>query len=120
MKRFPLLRVLVAGVGVGIYFFCYHRAMASVVVVTPDGTDAELGWLKREFALDPARYEKVVALHHAYSPVCADHCTRYVAAHRRLGDLLKNNTSWSHEMDNAFAEQARIQGECHASMLKYA
>src|SRR5258707_15081716 len=116
MKRFPLLRVLVAGVGVGIYFFCYHRAMASVVVVTPDGTDAELGWLKREFALDSAHYEKVVALHHAYSPVCAEHCTRYVAAHRRLGDLLKNKASWSPERNAAFAEQAPIQSESQSSM----
>ena len=81
---------------------------------------AELVWLKSEFGLDAAQYEKVVALHHAYRPVCADHCTRYVAAHRRLGDLLKNSASWSPEMDAAFAEQARIQSECHASMLKYA
>jgi hypothetical protein len=120
MKKFLVLLALVVVVGVASYYFCYHRAMASVVVVTPDGTDAELAWLKSEFALDAAQYEKVAALHHAYRPVCADHCTRYVAAHRRLEDLLKTKASWSPEMDAAFAEQARIQSECHASMLKYA
>ena len=120
MKKLFVLLALVVLVGAGSYYFCYHRAMASIVVVTPDGTDAELAWLKREFALDSAQYEKVVALHRAYRPVCADHCTRYVAAHRRLTDLLKSSALWSPEMDTAFADQARIQSECHASMLKYA
>ena len=120
MKKFIILLTLVTVVGLASYYYCYHRAMASVVVVTPDGTDAELAWLKSEFRLDPAQYEKVVTLHHAYRPVCADHCTRYVAAHRRLDELLKNSADWSPDMDAAFAEQARIQSECHASMMKYA
>jgi hypothetical protein len=120
MKKFFILLGLVVVVGAVSYYICYHRAMASVVVVTPDGTDAELAWLKSEFGLTPVQYEKVLALHHAYRPVCADHCRRYVAAHRRLTDLLKERASWSPEMDSAFAEQARVQSECHASMLKYA
>ncbi len=94
--------------------------MASVVVVTPDGTDAELGWLKREFALTPAQYENILALHRAYRPVCGDYCARYMAVHRSLADLLKSQTDWSAKTGAVIAEQARIQGECHASMLKYA
>ncbi|HVZ64177.1 MAG TPA: hypothetical protein VG838_06830 [Opitutaceae bacterium] len=120
MKKFFVLLGLVVAVAVVSYYVCYHRAMASVVVVTPDGTDAELAWLKQEFALTPAQYDKVLALHHAYSPICADHCSRYMAAHRQLADLLKNQTSWSAEAGTLIAEQARIQSECHASMLKYA
>ena len=119
MKKLLVLLGLVIAIGAASYYICYHRAMTSMVV-TPDGTDAELAWLKREFVLDPAQYEKVIALHHAYRPVCAGHCTRYVEAHRRLADLLKSNTKWSPETDVAFAEKARIQSECHASMLKYA
>lgn len=120
MKRFLILLGLVVAVGTVSYYVCFHRAMASVVVVTPDGTDAELAFLKREFALTPAQYDKVLALHHAYSPVCADHCTRYMTAHRRLADRLKSQTAWSPEASALIAEQARVQGECHASMLKYA
>lgn len=119
MKRFWILLGLVALVGGASYALYYHRAMAGVVV-TPDGTDAELVWLKSEFALTPAQYEKVLALHHAYRPRCADHCTRYVAARRQLDDLLKQRSGWSPEAAAAIAEQARVQGECHASMLKYA
>lgn len=118
MKRFWILLGLVVLVGATSYAV-YNRAMADVVV-TPDGTDAELGWLKREFALEPSQYEKVLALHHAYRPVCADHCARYIAARRRLDDLLENQRTWTPEASAAIAEQARIQGECHASMLKYA
>lgn len=120
MKKFLILLGLVVAVGAVSYYVCYHRAMASMVVVTPDGTDAELAWLKSEFALTPAQYEKVLALHNAYRPVCGDHCARYLAAHRRFADLLKTQTAWSPEAGAVIAEQARIQGECHASMLKYA
>jgi hypothetical protein len=69
MKKLLVLLGLVAAVGAATYFICYHRAMASVVVVTPDGTDAELAWLRREFALMPAQYDRVLALHRAYQPV---------------------------------------------------
>ncbi len=120
MKRLFVVLGMVVAVGTATYFICYHRAMASVGVVTPDGTDAELAWLKREFALTAAQHEKVLALHHAYQPVCADHCNRYIAAHRRLAELLEAQTSWSAEAAAAIAEQARIQSECHSSMLKYA
>lgn len=119
MKRFWILLGLVVLVGAASYAIYYNRAVADVFV-TPDGTDAELGWLKREFSLDSAQYEKVLALHHAYRPICADHCNRYIAVRRRLDDLLRNQASWSAEASAAIAEQARIQGECHASMLKYA
>lgn len=117
MKKFLLLLGIAAVIGVCSYTFVYHRAMQSVV--TPDGTDAELGWLKREFALTPPQYEKVLALHHAYRPVCADHCQRYVAAHQRLAELLKQS-AWSPDATAAIAERARVQSECHGSMLKYA
>jgi len=120
MKKFPILLGLIIAVGGLSYFVCYHRAMASVAVVTPVAIDAELAWLRQEFALTPAQYDRVLILHHAYSPGCVELCTRYLAAHRRLAALLKDRASWSPEMDAAFAEQARLQSECHASMLKYA
>lgn len=119
MRRLMVLLALVVAVGVGAYGIYYHRAMSGLVV-TPDGTDAELGWLKREFVLTPAQYEKVLALHHAYRPICADHCARYIAVRKQLDGLLKNQATWSAEAGAAIAEEAKIQGECHASMLKYA
>ncbi len=120
MKKFLILLGLVIAVGAATYYVCYHRAMASVVVVTPDGTGAELAWLKREFTLTPAQYDKILALHHGYQPICAGHCSSYIDAHHRMEELLKTQTAWSAEAGAAIAEQARIQGECHASMLKYA
>ncbi|HEX7632589.1 MAG TPA: hypothetical protein VF388_10670 [Lacunisphaera sp.] len=120
MKKLLILLGLVLAVGTISYYACYRWTMASMVVVTPDGTDSELAWLKQEFALTPAQYDKVLTLHRAYSPVCAGHCMRYMKAHRQLADRLKNQTAWTSETDRLFAEQARIQSECHASMLKYA
>jgi len=119
MKRILIVLVLAAAFGVASYRISYRCAMASVVI-TPDGTDAELGWLKHEFALTPAQYEKVLALHHAYSPVCGGHCARYMAAREHLKSLLKENTAWSPEVGATIEEIARIRGECRQSMLRYA
>jgi hypothetical protein len=119
MKKILVVLVLAVAVGVASYRISYHCAMSSVVI-TPDGTDAELGWLKHEFALTPAQYEKVLALHHAYSPVCGGHCARYLAARAHLQSLLEGNSSWSPEVGAAIEEIARIRGECRQSMLRYA
>ena len=119
MKRLVLVLCLAAAVGIASYFICYHQVMACVVVA-PDGTDAELGWLKQEFSLTPAQYEKVLALHHAYSPVCGGHCARYMAAQMHLQSLLKEKSAWSPETGATIEEIARIRGECRASMLRYA
>jgi hypothetical protein len=119
MKRLLIVLCLAVAAGVASYRICYHCAMASVVV-TPDGTDAELGWLKHEFALTPAQYEKILALHHAYSPVCGGHCSRYMAAREHLQTLLKENPAWSPETGATIEEIARIRGECRKSMLRYA
>jgi len=119
MKRLPLLLGLIVLVGGATYLVCYRFAIGPSVVVTPDGTDAELAWLQREFALTPTHYEKVLALHHAYRPVCADHCARYLAAHDRLKSKLQEQTAWAPEIGEAIAEMARLESECHASMLKY-
>jgi len=120
MRKFLFLLGFVAVVGAATYFVCYHRAMASVIIVTPDGTDAELAWLKREFALSNEQYAKVEALHEAYRPLCVGHCANYLEAHGRLKQLLETRTSWSPEIGEAVAAVARIQSECHASMLEYA
>ncbi|MGH8017376.1 MAG: periplasmic heavy metal sensor [Opitutaceae bacterium] len=120
MKKLFILLGLIAVAGVTTYAICYRWAMASVEIVTPDGTDAELAWLKQEFALEPAQFARVSALHHAYRPKCADHCAHYMAVHQRLNSLMGQETVWSPEVGEAIATLARIQGECHASMLEYA
>jgi len=120
MKKLFIVLGLAVAVGLVSYFCCYRHAMASVVVVTPDGTDAELAWLKHEFALTPAQYEKILTLHRAYQPVCAGHCARYMAARQRLETLLKEQQGWSPDEGAALDEIARVRSECHQAMLRYA
>lgn len=119
MKKVLVLLVAIIAVGATSYLISYRRAFAPVVV-TPDGTDSELAWLKHEFQLTDAQYDKVLKLHRAYRPVCASHCSRYIETHHRLNDLLKSEVSWSPEIAQAMSAQAQVQSECHASMLKYA
>ena len=44
-------------------------------------------WLRREFHLDGAQLARIQALHAAYQPVCASHCSRIMAAKARLAAL---------------------------------
>lgn len=119
MKKLLVLLVLTVAVGLASYFFYYRHVMASVASV-PEGTDAELVWLKREFALTPPQYAKILALHRAYQPECAGHCARYLAARQHLASLLKQQTAWSSEEGAALDQIARVRSDCHQSMLRYA
>lgn len=119
MKRLLFVLALAVAVGAASYVTCYRHVMATAVL-TPDGTDADLAWLKREFALTPAQFEKVLALHHAYCPVCADHCARYAAERTRLESLLKEKDAWSPEIGQTVAAIAAIRSECRQSMLHHA
>lgn len=118
MKKSLLVLGLAILTGIVVYQLSYTWTLAEQKPAM--GTDAELAWLGREFSLSPVQFEKVSALHVAYTPICAAHCTNYIAAHRRLTALLQSRTAWSPEVGTAIAEQARIQAECHGAMLKYA
>ena len=52
-------------------------------------------WLRREFRLSDAQYTRILALHEAYQPICADHCNRIMAMQRRMAELEKSGTKTS-------------------------
>ena len=74
-------------------------------------------WLRREFHLSDAQYARIVALHQAYQPVCADHCRRIGALQQRLAELERSGAGQS--PDYVAAQQAwqDVKLECNRATL---
>lgn len=79
----------------------------------------ELAWLKKEFNLSDAEYNRVAQLHEAYLPQCAERCQRIEEQNRKLQGLLSQSGSVTPEIQNLFLERAKMRAACETEMLKH-
>lgn len=79
----------------------------------------ELAWLKKEFNLGDAEFERVRALHEGYRPVCAESCKKIDDENRRVARLLGVSTNVTPEIQQALGEAAQLRARCYAQMLKH-
>lgn len=77
----------------------------------------ELAWLKREFKLSDAEFDRISRMHEAYLPGCRERCARIAELDDRLPRLLANATTLTPEIRNLLAERAATRAECEAAML---
>lgn len=82
-------------------------------------TEDQWTWLRREFRLSDAQYARILALHEAYQPICADHCNRIMAVQGRMTELEKSGTKTSPDYVAAQAEWQAITRECNRATLQY-
>ncbi len=76
MKRLVLFLVLVLAVAATAYGVTRYPGARR--------TEDSWVWLRREFHLNDAQLARIRALHAAYQPICADHCSRIQAARDRI------------------------------------
>lgn len=81
--------------------------------------EPELAWLKREFNLSDPDFNRVVQLHEAYLPQCAERCRRIEQQNGKLQALLAQSATVTPEMQELLLERARIRAACEAEMLKH-
>jgi hypothetical protein len=79
----------------------------------------ELAWLKKEFHLSDAEFQRVSELHAAYQPHCAEMCRRIAAKNAELQALLAASTNVTPEIKTKFAEAAQVRADCQAAMLAH-
>ena len=79
----------------------------------------ELAWLQREFELSDADYERIVGLHQAYLPRCAELCARIAGTESRIRTLLDQTDQVTPEIEELLVEAARTRVECQTSMLEH-
>jgi len=79
----------------------------------------ELVWLKTEFQLDDATFERVRRLHEAYKPVCAEYCRQIDERHERLARLLADSEGVNEETAALVDEANAIRATCQKEMLRH-
>jgi hypothetical protein len=118
MKRGAVILLLGLAVAVAAYactlFFCTAPARGLQRSAQP-----ELEWLKDEYKLSDAEFERIGELHTAYLPKCSEMCTRISEQQAKVEKLLANATNATPEIEAALAEQGRLQADCRTQMLRH-
>ena len=107
---FALIGALAAGVIA--FYGCNFFATRDLrhVAAAPNGG---LEWLRREFHLSGAQFQKIEALQSAYAPVCNEMCRRITDANLKLDRLVSEN----HEVTPELAAAIRFQPEPSACLI---
>jgi len=83
---------------------------------TPEGG---LLWLKSEFHLGDAEYERIRTLHEGYLPGCQERCGEIARANREFFALIQKNKSITPEVKAKLEEAARLRARCKELMLAH-
>jgi hypothetical protein len=79
----------------------------------------ELAWIRKEFQLSGADFERVRKLHEAYKPVCAEMCRQVDEQNRELARLLRTAHEVSPEIEEVLSRAAQLRRQCQTEMLKH-
>ena len=96
------------------YFVCMSPARSLQGSEKP-----ELAWLKEEFRLNDAEFQRVSGLHAAYLPQCREMCREIDAHNEKLQALLSSATNMTPEITVALTESGRLRSECQSMMLRH-
>jgi Heavy-metal resistance len=112
-----ILLVAIAA-GLGAFWLCTFLGTSDLRSVTAD-RDADLTWLRREFALTDVQFQRIQALHTAYASKCDLMCQRIMSANAALDAAISRNKQVTPEIQQAMGEVARVQQDCRQSMLAH-
>ncbi len=80
----------------------------------------ELAWLKKEFHLDDAEFQRISELHAAYQTHCAEMCGPDCGQERRVAGAARQPTTRSpRKSKSKLSEAAQIRADCQAAMLAH-
>jgi hypothetical protein len=117
MKALVILLVAVV-LGIGGYLFCFRSATAPMNAMLTQAT-GEMEWLRREFRLTDAQFERIKALHRDYAPTCDAMCEKVAQTNGRLEALIGSGQGVTPALRAAMHESAVAQGECRKALLEH-
>jgi len=79
----------------------------------------ELLWLKQEFKLGDAEFQRISVLHAGYLPQCREMCGRIAARNGELRALLAGTNTVTPEIEKKLAEIAQLRAQCQKNMLEH-
>jgi len=107
--------LLLAALGyAGAYLMCAPGPAASQSGPTP-----ELAWLKNEFHIPDAEFERIEKLHSSYTAGCAERCRLIDAKNAELQHLLGQSKDVTPEIEQAIRDAAKLRADCQAEMLHH-
>ena len=118
MKRAGLILMPIAIAGL-LVFALFHRLATQPLRAVPGDIPTELAWLRSEFQLDDATFEKARALHAEYEPRCMESCERIERVNTRIHSLATAGATTPETMDAALREAAELQRECRGQMWRH-
>jgi len=113
------LRVVLLSVATGILGYCiwFHFATARTEKLAC-APDAEMQWLKHEFALNDGQFNRIAGMHAAYAQGCDAMCARLQEARNKLQTLLRaSDGKVTPEIKSALANASAVELECRQGML---
>ncbi|MEI6562526.1 MAG: periplasmic heavy metal sensor [Verrucomicrobiota bacterium] len=79
----------------------------------------ELDWLRHEYHLSDAQFERIAQLHADYAPRCAAMCQRVGVQRDRLSALIQAAHETSPEVLEALNATAALEAECRQATLSH-
>lgn len=79
----------------------------------------ELEWLKREFEISPARFQRLEQTHHDHMNHCDEMCRRAVEVNAELMNLVGGSREMTPAIAAKMAESEAIRLECRKLLLTY-
>jgi hypothetical protein len=112
--------ILAAGILAAIVAYAAIYVSTASPVRASVGADApELLWLKQEFKLKDADFQRICQLHAGYLPKCRELCSRIAAKNAQLRDSLAKTNTVTVEIELELADVARLRAECQRNMLEH-
>jgi hypothetical protein len=119
MKR--ALTILCAGIAAGVlaYSTIYLWATAPCRAAMCGGSPSELLWLKEEFKLNDAEFQRISDLHAGYLPKCREMCGHIAVKSAELRAMLAATNKVTPEIEGKLAEIAGMRAQCQRNMLDH-
>lgn len=118
MKKPALLIFFALAAACGVYLAYYTLATRQTRALV-SAQDGEMEWVRREFRLSDAQFERVKVLHDAYEPQCMELCRKISEANAALDRLIRTSNGITPEIKAAMARCTAVQLECHQAMLEH-
>lgn len=117
--RKPILILLLGVVGCVAAFAGFYFAGTTASREWMRDEQPELAWLKREFNLAAPEYQRILELHQAYLPKCAERCRLIEQQNAELRRLLAEAPEVTSEIQAVVERRAQIRAECETEMLRH-
>jgi Spy/CpxP family protein refolding chaperone len=79
----------------------------------------ELAWLKKEFRLSDAEFERISKLHEGYMPRCAELCQRIARKNSELEQIISSTNVDAKAVEHKLKEAGDLRVECQKNMFNH-